>query len=225
MRFAIALEHEDFFRKNHFIEFDHLLTQEESELLKTHATTQLATLLKKKPEELIQKKPLELFMAGRDLWKTDPVIKKTLLHPRMNNLAISLFKKNPLRLAYDQFIFTSKYPESPYREKLSLQQNSCFNNVVGGLILRLSFDSSSLPEEPCPIPRNVGNGVFLDPTLPIPYETLFQTPNQCFYLIVYCADKTLYKLEKRDLHTHALKREGYAFGDFLRNHTHPLLNK
>jgi hypothetical protein len=42
-------------------------------------------------------------------------------------------------------------------------------------------------------------------------------------MIVYCTDKTVYVLEKRDPHTHALKKLGYGFGDRLEEKTHPII--
>ena len=77
MRIATNLEHRDFFSKNHFIEFEKLISAEDC-----------AFLLAKTPE--------------RDLWRKNPQIKKITLSSKFAEIAASLAKKNSLRLAYDE---------------------------------------------------------------------------------------------------------------------------
>ncbi len=219
MKFALASEHRDFFAKNAFIEFEELLSQDEVESLRQHIDEVLAKRLKIKKSDLDRKSAQELFLAGRDLWRDDPAIKKQVAAPRLAEIASVLFKKKNLRLGYDQSWRTGPITGPPFLENFALQQISCLQTIAGGLILQLSPS----PPPSFPFSHPAGSGIFIKPHFPLPFPSLFQIPRLHLLLIVYCGEKTLYVSEKNDPHTHALKKQGYVFGDLLRNDRHPLL--
>jgi hypothetical protein len=216
MKFALASEHRDFFAKNSFVEFEGLLSLEEVENLKTHIDAVLAKRLK--TTDLERKSAQELFLAGRDLWREDPVIKKQVTSPRLAEITSSLFKKRPLRLGYDQSWRTGAVTGPPFLENFTLQQISCLQTITGGVLLQLS----SSPQTSFPLSHKPGSAVFLGPKFILDFSTLFQTPHLHLLLIVYCGENTFYSCEKKDPNTHALKKLGYVFGDLLRNDRHPL---
>ncbi len=215
MRFAIASEHLDFYRKHQHIEFDELLTPAEIEPLKQAVEELLSKRLKKLPET---RNPRELFMAGRNGWQDNPVIQKVTQNHKLAEIAANLFNQKSLRLAYDQLLCTRVIPGVVFTTPHTLQEISCFQPILGGLIIRLSSDLHI----PTFFPKNPGSGVFFSADFLLALPTFFQTPNQTFLLIAYAPEKSVYVLEKNDLHTHALKREGYVFGDLLRT---PLVYK
>lgn len=221
--FALASEHIAFFHKEHFIEFEGLLSPKAAEEIDTSVQALLAKRLKIPLSSLAFKTPFELFMVGRNLWKEIPPLKKALFRHPLHQIAATLFKKRILRMAFDQVICTTRLTDSFLTPPLTLAQMSGFKPVFGGLILRLTPDPSSESSLPSFIPQKVGHGVFVSPDYPLDFELLLKSPNQSFLLIAYCAEKTVYVLEKADPHVHALKKEGYAFGDLLKNETHPIL--
>lgn len=212
MRFALAAEHREYFKKNRFIEFDALLSEGEAAMLDKHAEAAAAKRLKAEPDKLNRKSPSELYAAGRDLWRDDPAIKKISLNSRFAEIAAALFNKKSLRIAYDQYL---RFP-SPFAHPVTLQGISSFQYIASGVIIRLREGS---PQEG-PLPKQVGSGLFLHPEYPF---SLNFSDASAFFIIVYCGDKTVYAPEKNDPNVHLLKKEGYVFGDLLRSQTHPLI--
>lgn len=213
MRHAVVSEHREFFTRNHYIEFDDLFPAED---LADHVNRVLDSRLKKR-----SRTAYDLFMVGRDVWRNDSHVEKIVLNRAIAEVAADLFKQKTLRIAYDQAISTALSIESSFLKSAKLQEISCFQHLVGGVILRLTPD----PAPPPVLPRKVGSGVFFGPDFVFPFPSLFQAPSQCFLLIAYCQEKTVYVLEKNDLHTHALKQLGYSFGDKMNNETHPIVFK
>lgn len=209
MRFALDPQHREFFRKNHYIEFEELLEPSDIEPLKQA----IDTILEKRLQKLSDtRNPRELFQVGRNLYLDDPLLKRTVLHRKFGELAAALFEEKTIRLAYDQALCTKVIPGPVFTLPHSLQQISCFQPLAGGLILRLSPDLAS----PAFLPKGIGSGVFFSRDFTLPLPEFFQAPHQTLLLIAYAPKVAQYFLEKNDLHTHLPKREGYVFGDRLR---------
>jgi hypothetical protein len=225
MRFVTASEHRQFFIKRRFVEFENLISSQEAAEIKKDAESLLAARLKMKASGLQHKSPLELFLAGRDLWRHSPLIKKIITKPKIGAISSDIFEKTPLRLAYDQLYFSTTTQGKIFEKPCSLQQTSCLKNITGGLILRLSDDPMPLPETEdfCPFPQKIGSGIFLSPEIQLSFDPFFCVPHHSLLLIVYCGDKTVYTLDKKDPFTHALKRQGYVFGDRITSTTHPIV--
>ncbi|HSW86618.1 MAG TPA: hypothetical protein VLG49_03865 [Rhabdochlamydiaceae bacterium] len=225
MRFVTASDHRFFFTQHRFLEIEDLISVQEAEKIKLNVQAILEKRLKIDPLKLTRASPIELFKAGRDVWREAPFIKKVISKSKIGTIASELFNETPLRLAYDQLFLSNNVSSSFFERPSALQHNSCLKRIVGGLMLRISDDPMPLPktEDFCPFPQKMGSGIFLSPEIQLSFKPFFQTSNHSLLLIVYCSDKTIYTLEKNDLFTHVLKKQGYVFGDHLRSTTHPIL--
>ncbi|MDN3508869.1 MAG: hypothetical protein P0S93_02420 [Candidatus Neptunochlamydia sp.] len=196
MGFGLTKEHHDFFHKNHFIEFEDLLSSKRMDALEK-AIDSLVT-----SEDWIH--------VGHDVWRRDKSIKKVTVHKGLAEIALSLCKKKTLRLAYDQVI------EGPLsKNPLNLIEVSAIRKVVCGLTLQL--DPTSSAESPL-VPKKRGAGVFFSPFCELDFS------KDChLFMIAYTEKIAQYVYETRAPNMHALKKLNYFFGDRLRANTHPLL--
>jgi hypothetical protein len=196
MGFGLAREHHDFFHKNHFIEFEELLSSKEMDALENSIDALVTS------EDWIH--------VGHDVWRRDKAIKKVTVHKGLAEIASSLCKKSPLRLAYDQVI------EGPLsRDLLNLIEASAVQKIVCGLTLQL--DPTFSTENPL-VPKKRGAGVFFSPFCKLDF------PTDChLFMIAYTVKIAQYVYEPHAPNMHALKQLGYVFGDRLRVDTHPLL--
>jgi len=222
MKFLLNADHHHFYLKNRYISFDELLSISEAEELKKTLDALIAQKLHMPLAHIKLTSPESIFLNGHDLWRSDPLIKKTVVHKRFAEIAAPLFSCTPLRLAYDQYI-VSKPAAAPFLRPMSLRQMSCIKKVAGGLLLILSETSSPTSIQEFSVPQTIGSGVFFSPEFQIPWPKIFQLENLSALLIVYTQEKSLYVLEPHDIHTHALKKLGYGFGDHLQDHTHPIV--
>lgn len=221
MRLALTADHKEFFLKNNYIEFEGLITSDQVAILKKNAEEALASRLKLNAARLGNQPVKELFQAGYDLWRDNVIIKKTVQKKEFAILASELFQVLPLRCAFDQYIYTSQGSVSPFSETLTLQESSCLTPLAGALILPLDDLMKPIPSFPMPI--NVGNGLFISPSLSIPWPELFSTPNLSFLIIGYSGKKTMFCADTRDPHASNLKILGYVYNEFLKDSVHPIL--
>jgi hypothetical protein len=216
MRFKVEGPHREFFEKNGFIEFESLLTTEEIAELAAGADKLLE---KRLSSQLEFRSAEELYKVGHDLWRDDPILRKKVTSRALAKLVGDMVKKETLYLAFDQLFRTGATPGFPGRLPASLNAISCIQPLAGALLLHLSgtsFPSPLLSSRP-------ENVMLLSPKLTIPWETFFELPHQSYLLIAYAAPEARYVLEKKDLHTHALKKLGYVFGDRLQADHNPIL--
>ncbi len=184
MKLALTADHKEFFLKNNYIEFEGLITPEQVAILKKNAEEALASRLKLNAARLGNKPVKELFQAGYELWRDNATIKKTVQKKEFAILASELFQVIPIRCAFNQYICTAERGSaSPFPETLTLQESSCLSPLAGALILPL--DDLMKPIPSFNMPLNVGNGLFISPSLPIPWPELFSTPNLNFLIIGY----------------------------------------
>ena len=234
MRFALTKPYHDFFNENKFIELEGLLSPAQVETLNSAIDQELASRLKIAKADIEGCSFGKTFTSGHDLWRHSTEIKKIACRMPLAEIAHQLTEEKPLRLAFDQVFCTGVkrsrhlHGLAPFahlmgEEGLSLSQMSGFHGIVCGLILCLS--KATEKEENTVFPTQVGNGTFIHPEAPIPLQQLLTVPNHRFLLIAYCKKETMYTLNEADPHTHDLKRLGYAFGDKLRESTHPIVYK
>jgi hypothetical protein len=223
MRFSILDEYVDFLSKHKCIEFEELLSEDEANRFNQAIERVLLKELKKK--SLDQATNADLWKAGRFLWKKDAEIKKMLLKSRIGEIASFLFKKRPIRLGYDQAFFTTGGRDVPLPDLVNLKEISCIEPVLGGAIFNLSDHSfeTAQPDLPDMRKQKKGNVIFFTPDYPIPFSDLFQISHLRCLVVCFTLNRVRYKLEPKDLHTHDLKKEGYVFGDLLKEETHPFL--
>lgn len=136
MRYAVASEHLNFFRRERYIFFEDLFTLDQLETLKKPLRTLPALST-----------PLERYQAGRDLFRQDPALKSILLRTKWAEIAATLFHQHPLSLAYTQHI----YDKVPFAESVTLKEISAFSEIPGGLLINLQTGSSAFLAGDCPL--------------------------------------------------------------------------
>jgi len=233
MHFAVVSQHLDFFYRHHYIEFEDLLNETEVKTLSESLLETLGNRLHSTPEKFAKTDAKTLYLSGHDLWRDNKTVQKFVLRPQFAEIAASLTKKRPLRIAFDQFFSASDLSDPLFKKPLPLHQMSCIRGLVCGCILLLSPSITPASQETLvieedltaliPIPKKAGSAIFFSPDIPLSFDYLSNTPDMLQLLIVYGEEKSLYTYQETDLHTHGLKKFGYVFGDRLKNTTHPTL--
>ncbi len=213
MRFALTKDHLDFFYRNHYIEFEDLLTLEEV----TSLGSAIEQVLAKRIGE--NRNPKKVYLAGNHCWQDDPRIEKVALSTRLAEIASQLTKERTLRLASSQILSGCLSKEKIFNESLTLENLCSIQKVSCGLILHLS--SSEELEDPQP--KKPGNATFFSPRFPISFDYLTEISHLTQLFIIYSVKNSLYILSPTDPHTHVLKKHGYGFGDHVRPQTHPIV--
>lgn len=242
MKFALAHEHYKFFQRHQVIEFENFFTPDQMTKIGQCVESGLLKRLGMTPRQLKQESPSDLFLAGRDLWREAPSLAKIILQKKWAEFAAELTLEKRLRFAFDQVI-TLKFPKSDIKEdpafkhyttkSLSLENSSCFQGLVCGLMIRLAgpeesqiVDSDALlvSPEPSIFPKKPGNASYFLSSVPFNFSSLeSQAGTHQFLLIAYSIPKAVYVLQKNDPNTHFLKHLGYVFGDTLKDKLHPLV--
>jgi len=229
MRLFVEDRQRDYFRQHLYIEFEGLLASDQCEGLCGAMEDTLAGRLSCLREKLTVIPSSELFLAGRDLWRDSSVIADVVVHHRLAKVFSDLIDVKPLVLGYDQgFLITGDVPNDGWFAVLkNLEKVSAIQKLHGGLLLRLSGSSDSLPQSTeeviIPIPSQVGSGVFFSAKIPVDWSSLWLCPGDRFLLIVYADPRSRYVARAEDPHQHALKKLGYAFGDRLKHQHHPIV--
>lgn len=223
MKYASASEHRDFFQKNHFIEFEGLLSEADAAAITT-ALTKKFDFKKTDPEKL--------YLAGRDLWRSFPDIKKVVTQRKFALIASELFGTKPIRLGYDQLLFSSTtfshdtLNKGPFINLFegshSLKPISSIDGIVGGVIFKLDGAESTLA---APFPSKMGNGVYFDATFPIPFSCLKGSEKHLFLLVAYAEANSFYLKNEKDPNVNFLKQFDYIFGSKLSIKHHPFLGE
>jgi hypothetical protein len=221
MRFALTSDHREFFNKNNYIELEGIIPSDQIASLKKSVDETLATRLRLPVAKVADRPPLNLFQAGYDLWRDSEAIKKIVQKNAFASLASELFQILPIRCAFDQYIFTAKGSPAPFSQPFTLQDASCLSPLAGALILPL--EDLIEPLSFFPLPLNIGSGLYISPSLSLPWPQLFSTPGLRLFMIGFAREKTSFRADTRDPHAVNLKKLGYAFNDHLKNSLHPIL--
>ncbi len=216
MRFKIIGEHRAFFNENGYLELESVLSPEDITLLSS-STDKLVE--KRLSDQLEFRSAEELYRVGRDLWREDEAIRKKVLSHNLAELAADLFKKKTIHVAFDQLLRTGSKPGFPGQLPSTLNEISSIFPLAGAILIHLS----GLPAPYELIPSQRENIIYLSPDKTIPWELFFQTPHQSYLLIAYANPESVYVLQKKDPHTHALKKLGYVFGDRIKHDNHPII--
>jgi hypothetical protein len=215
MRFKIVGDHRNFFSKEKSIEFEDVFGLDQIATL----SHQVDEALAQKSRKLIETEtPDQLFKVGRDLWRDSPEIRQFVCNRRFAEIAAQLFDQKFLQLGFTQVFRSTCQTGLTILPSSTLQQISCIQPLAGAAIIRL--------EEGAPIsllPKKRENVVFVAPDQPISWDIFCQEQNQSFLLIAFAPKRAVYVLEKKDLHTHEMKKLGYVFGDRLKDSSHPVL--
>ncbi len=225
MKFTIVAEQKTFLSRKGYLELEPLFSEEELTAASVATDAALKKEIKNPKEYFVDKRPDELFLLGRDLWRKEAAIEKLALNKPLARIAGALFDEKTVRIGYTQAFRTQKTTgKSPLKTPTTLQKVSCIQGVVCGLVIRLTDGPvAKAADFFSPYPEKKGDMTFFTPDLPITFDPFFQIQDQSLLLIVYCLPSSVYILEMDDPHTHQLKKEGYVFGDRLKNETHPLI--
>ncbi len=234
MKFAIASDHRDFFRKHQAIEFEGFLNQKQiTEIAKAieEALTKRLSQMKTK----VKPSTNQLFKEGRDLWRSEPILKKLEMH-QLSEIVSNLMECKPLRLGYDQYFpafipslgqaFLSDSYKTLCKQTLSLNAISSLERIVCGVMLCLT-DQEKQEDSPIEKEFNIfsekaGNAVFFHPNLPINFSELEKRKGQSYFLIVYTQAHAVYVMNENDPQPYHLKTFGYRVGDKLVDKHHPI---
>lgn len=211
MKITIDLAHQSFFQTNGYIQFEELYTPAQIEAINLEINLVLAKREKKHPEQTAQ----ELFQKGRDVWRSSSHLNKYLNHRNLAGIASELVDYKPLRLGYDQYLL----PPLPYPAKYTLNQISCIQGILCGVLLCLVTAENSIPNEI--FPAKAGDATFFHANYNFPWDQM--TPGQAFLLIAYTQERALYIHQEDDLNKYAFKDLGYNFGDRLTDQWHPIV--
>ncbi|MFQ5729000.1 MAG: hypothetical protein ACE5GN_01395 [Waddliaceae bacterium] len=225
MKFTIEDDHRDYFQKNHRIEFEGVLTDEDTFRLKQEIECVLAERLQVSQEKVMRLPASKLFEVGRDLWRTSNEIKEISCQRAFGEVASLLTDLRSLRLGYDQFLPVVKpsvFPSQDTYLKLlqtsaTLKEISCLQNLACGLLLCLTGGAPPGDQDSS---RNV---IFLAPEAPVIFLETLNLREHSYYLIVFTKAKSVYIHNKRDPHSHGLLQWGYHFGDRLKDELNPII--
>ncbi len=221
MRFAVTTEHRDFLNKNHYIEFEEMLSCEAVAALRNSADSALSKKLRVPAQKLGQLPQEQLFQAGYDLWRDSPEVKKVTQKNSFATIAAELFEVLPLRYAFDQYIYTTQRGKPPFLDALPLGKTSCLHPLAGAVILMLNDLMAALSL--FPLPLNAGSALYIAPSLPIPWEDLFAIPDLHLMIIGFGSKDTAFCPDTCDPNAVKLKKLGYVFNERLKEALHPTL--
>ena len=181
-------------------------------------------------------------MAGFDLWRANPLLKKVILQKNLAQISADLLEARSLRIGYDQLIpslpsTTAAIQDDPYQMWLgqtsSLQEICSIQGVVSGLILCIKAPQDALSiaeseiktatEAPSLFSTTLGNGVYFTADSPLDFSDLAARSGYAYLLITYAKNTSVYCKKENDPHTNAFRQLGYNFGDRLSDRHHPLI--
>ena len=223
MRFSLPDSYFEFFLRHQILEIENLMTSQDAETLCEKTEALLLKHLHQKPLNLASN--LELWKAGKDLWKEDPEIKKILFRLQLGELSHVLVTQRPIRLAYTQGLFTGDKQDSLFSETENVQNISCMGPLLGGVLLCLDTPSEQEEVQLLPDLKTLAKAraFFFSGEYAIPFAELFKQKRLKMILLCFAPGKIRYKLEPKDPHTHELKKSGYGFGDLLKEEICPYL--
>lgn len=141
--------------------------------------------------------------AARDVAISNQKVQKVLFSPRFGQIAYELSLVKPLRYGLDEII-TETSSFSCYKDE------RCVQGLEIAVLLYIN------PNE-----AKAGNALFFLPSES--YEADIFDAKQTWLVLGFANKDALYVCNLKDPHTHNLKRQGYVFGDRLKEKTHPVL--
>lgn len=220
MKYTVFEKQWEYFRNEHFIEFENILSKEELARLIGEIESVLCERLKVEKPLVYRQHPAKLFEVGRDMWRANSAVKKIAVLRRFAEIAVQLIDVKPLRLGYDQLLVKSQLqsPALPggnpcpgfLQTAASLKEISCIQGIACGWLLCLSGETS-------------GNAVFFHSEAFLDFPRLADLEHHAHYLVVYTRVKSVYILNRRDPNVRSLMKLGYNFGDRLIEEKNPII--
>lgn len=226
MKFSLAKEQRDFFEQKGLLEVEGLITPSQLEILNSCVAEFVKKEAASQRRTVASVDPQKYFLAGHDLGRENPEIKKVIYHKSFSEVALELNFRAPFRMGYNQYI-PQKFNSN---ENFSLNDISSFQGLLFGYILCLKAenlesieDSADSDSSESPFSTVPGHVVFLHPDFPIDYSLLKHRQGCEYILVTYIKDKSVYCFQEKNVQTHFLKKLGYGFGDRIKEETHPIV--
>lgn len=226
MKFAVDSAHRDFFKNNLAIEFQEFFTAAQIQHVREQLMSTLRQRLKEKGVAFDKATAEQLYISGRDLWRSNADLRKFVTQSKLADIAADLLEERQIRLGYDQYIpllppQLENLADSAYqrllRSEMTLNSASCIQGILCGVMIALQDE----PETQSPIfPARAGDVVYFDASAPLVYSEGCEA-----LMIVYTRAKALYVLQPNDPNTHDFKKHGYVFGDNLKDNLNPNLKR
>lgn len=233
MKFAISSEHRDFFQKQRTIEFEGLLSPAQLAQFVPSFEEALAERLEESVVDIHQITPGKLFMAGHDLWRESPQVKKIVMQKQLAEVASELVEIKPIRIGYDQLFpelrgrtYQSSVSDAYHQllnTHLTLNGISSIEGILCGLMLCLKGDGTGTAEPGTIFSKMPGSGVFFAPEAPLDFQHILQNPLHRYLMIVYVRKSAFYQVNEQDPHTYTLKHMGFTFGQMLTDKSNPII--
>jgi hypothetical protein len=242
MRYILLSEQKKLFQRCGSIAFEGLWNHEQVANIHNALQNVLVMRLGIIHAALPQATAEQCYSVGRDVWRSNTLLKKSVTSESLAELATELFDRRPLRLAYDQYLLpwremsSRRGVELPLYNQLvqkceTLEATSSIQGILGGVILCLeapvivpeSEETAVVDEQIVAWPKQAGDGVFFKAQAKIDF-TYLQRPHCGSYLMItYCRNDSVYIMQPGDPQVHALKHMGYVFGDRLSDKLHPIV--
>jgi hypothetical protein len=201
MKYVITKEQRFFFEKNHYIEFEELISAKQLQILQK----KIATL------------PLK-----RDISRHNAEVRKVLHSLRLARIAAELSHTYCLRFGFDRVIVPEELSFSILAEESSIQGlECCMMLCIDGMCQSASDEDSGDGIDP--FPSLPGSGKFFLPGTKCSSKGSQHHRGQKFLLFTWAKKHAIYTLQLKDPYTHELKKEGLVFGDRLREKEHPVI--
>lgn len=196
---------------------NYTITSGQISFFKKYGYLAVEGLFSLKEREEIEKNISLLSKKRRDLWRNNPFLLQFVQKKKLLQIA-SLLVKKPLRLLYDQLLISGE--EKIPSETKSLQEKSCYREILLGVLVKLKAAPPSEEEE-----KELKNAslIFLQGNSPFPFHSLLSEKGDAYYLICYGNKKAMFVENPLDPYSSDLKDQGYAFGDLLKEETHPMV--
>ncbi len=222
MRLVLTSQQISFYREKGFIEFENLLSLEESKRARLSAKMFFEKTLNIAPDEFISHPVSSFIEEGRDLFLQDAYLKKITLRRSLAEIASSLSQAKILRLGFEQVFYTNAQMYPPFASPFYPKDYFPLQGLEILLCIRLSF-SKKESEENSFLPKNQGSGLFFSPESLLDLRPIFTTSSQYFLWIGYVNKGARFIEKEKNSFSFYLKKQGYATGDLLKEPHHPIV--
>lgn len=218
----VSAQQASFFRSSGYIEFESLLSSSECDEIQQHID---GALLARCKRNLSWVGSEELYSKGRDLWRSEDLLKTRLLSKRFTNLVFGLTNKPSLCLGFDQWMCPMAWGKSiKTKDLFSIQGLACIYFIRLNEPKEDEISPETFQMEPglIPLPRQKGHLLAVQPNLllNLPKLSLYQTG---LYCVGYAFSNAVYFHNPQDPCNSELKAFGYQFGDRLTAAHHPIV--
>ncbi len=201
MKYQISANQHHFFQKHHWITFEEVVSDVEQ----------------KKLVDAVKKRALYA-----DLCSNIQEVRDVLFLPRLSTIAVQLCHKAPLRYGFDE-LFCEKSVNQGFT-MLSDERALSGLEIAMMLCIEGNCTAEFVSKKGIDIfPKNEREALFFTPSSICDPLALMHHRGQTFLLFTWANRGAMYLYNLKDPNVHALKKQGYVFGDKVKEKTHPIL--